>query len=68
MVAVRPYLPGRPGDEVSDAVMSAGMESLGTTRCVSSVEVENVLAPFTPRGGSAALLTCARGRKTQLLI
>ena len=60
--------PGKPGNEISDAVMSAGLESLGTTRCVSSVGVEYVLAPFTPRGGSAALLTCARGRKTQSLI
>ena len=47
--------------------MSASVEPLGATRCVSPIGVENVLALLTPRGGSAALLTRARGRETHAL-
>ena len=57
-------LPGKFGDEISNAIMSASVKPLGATRRVSSVGVENVWALLALRGGSATLLSRARGRIT----
>ena len=53
-------LPGKFGDEVPYAIMSACVESLGAASSMSAIGVKDMLAFFSPRGGSAALLSRAR--------
>ena len=51
-------LPGKSGDQISNAIMSAGVSRFGATRSVSPIRVKDMLALFTPRGGSRIAGLC----------
>ena len=55
-------LPGKLGEQVSDPVMSSGVQTFGTASRMSAIGIQKMLALFASRGDSAASLARAWGR------
>ena len=61
-------LPGKFGNEIPDAVMSASVQAFGATCSMSAIRIENVLAALSPRGGAATLLSRPGGGEAESLV